>query len=226
MSSEKFFPQNCHQKSSLNIFASCWMLIFCLTAKADCVDLDVPHQHYFSEDSNLSVILIWSHADSKNWQISLDFLFSYSNLVLIYSRSEFDKEFTQRSGSQFSSIWWSDSCYLIRVRISIYREIIIQMKVAFSSFHNCLKQLSYIILYRSLISYAQLYITELVIIFLFFKMKQITVFCASYAIVLKLQKNIKLSENIIVNLLTLSLKKNDLHQAESSSVCWQKSKKI
>jgi len=50
-------------------------------------------------------------------------------------------------------------------------------------------------------------------------MKQIAVFCASYAIVLKLQKNIKLSENIIINLLTLSLKENDLHQAESSSVC-------
>jgi len=57
-------------------------------------------------------------------------------------------------------------------------------------------------------------------------MKQITVFCASYVVVLKLQKNIKLLENIIINLLTLSLKKNDLHQTESSSVCWQKNKKI
>ena len=56
-------------------------------------------------------------------------------------------------------------------------------------------------------------------IFLFFRMKQITVFCASYAVVLKLQKNIKLSENIIINLLTLSLEENDLHQAENSSVC-------
>src|SRR5216117_3243258 len=97
------------------------------------------------------------------------------------------------------------------MRISIYKEIIIQMKVASSSFHSCLKQLSYIILYRSLISCAQLYIAELVIIFLFFRMKQITIFYASYAIVLKLQKNIKLSENIIVNLLTLSLEENDLH---------------
>src|SRR5216117_4309843 len=105
------------------------------------------------------------------------------------------------------------------MRISIYREVIIQMKVAFSSFHYCLKQLSYIILYKNLISCVQLYIAELVIIFLFFRMKQITVFCASYAIVLKLQKNIKLSENIIVNLLTLSLEENDLHQTESSSVC-------
>src|SRR5438034_1838218 len=105
------------------------------------------------------------------------------------------------------------------MRISIYREIIIQMKVASSSFHNCLKQLSYIILYRSLISCVQLYITELVIIFLFFRMKQITIFCASYAVVLKLQKDIKLSENIIINLLTLNLKENDLHQTESSSIC-------
>ena len=93
------------------------------------------------------------------------------------------------------------------------------MKVAPSSFHNCLKQLSYIILYRSLISCIQLYIAELVIIFLFFRMKQVIVFCALYAIVLKLQRDIKLSENIIVNLLTLSLEKNDLHQAESSSIC-------
>ena len=79
------------------------------------------------------------------------------------------------------------------MRIFIYKEIVIQMKVAFSSFHSCLKQLSYIILYRSLISY------------------------------IKLQKNIKFSENIIVNLLTLSLEKNDLHQTESLLVCWQKS---
>src|SRR5207247_8387655 len=105
------------------------------------------------------------------------------------------------------------------MRISIYKEVIIQMKIASSSFHNCLKQLSYIILYRSLISCVQLYIAELVIIFLFFRMKQITVFCASYVIVLKLQRNIKFSENIIINLLTLSLEENDLHQAESLSVC-------
>src|SRR5216117_126757 len=105
------------------------------------------------------------------------------------------------------------------MRIFIYKKVIIQMKVAPSSFHNCLKQLSYIILYRSLISCVQLYIIELVIIFLFFRMKQITVFCVSYAVVLKLQKNIKLSENIIINLLTFSLKKNDLHQTESSSIC-------
>src|SRR5438034_5655007 len=105
------------------------------------------------------------------------------------------------------------------MRISIYKKVIIQMKVASSSFHNCLKQLSYIILYKSLISCAQLYIAELMIIFLFFRMKQIIVFCALYAVVLKLQKNIKLSENIIINLLTLSLEENDLHQAESSSVC-------
>jgi len=57
-------------------------------------------------------------------------------------------------------------------------------------------------------------------------MKQITIFCASYAVVLKLQRDIKLSENIIVNLLTLSLEENGLHQAESSSVCWQESKKV
>src|SRR5436190_14473465 len=104
------------------------------------------------------------------------------------------------------------------MRIFIYKEIIIQMKVTSLSFHNCLKQLSYIILYRSLISCVQLYIAELVIIFLFFRMKQITIFCASYAVVLKLQKNIKLSENIIINLLTLNLEENDLHQAESLSV--------
>ena len=67
------------------------------------------------------------------------------------------------------------------------------MKVASSSFHSCLKQLSYIILYRSLISY------------------------------IKLQKDIKFSENIIVNLLILSLEENDLYQAESLSICWQKS---
>src|SRR5216117_1231247 len=99
------------------------------------------------------------------------------------------------------------------MRIFIYREIIIQMKVASSSFYSCLKQLSYIILYRSLISCMQLYIIELVIIFLFFRIKQIIIFCASYAVVLKLQKNIKLLKNIIINLLTLSLKENDLHQA-------------
>ena len=97
------------------------------------------------------------------------------------------------------------------MRIFIYKEVIIQMKVASSSFHNCLKQFSYIILYRSLISCAQLYIAELVIIFLFSRMKQVAVFCASYAVVLKLQRDIKLSENIIVNLLTLSLEENDLH---------------
>ena len=148
MSSEKLFSQNCYQKSSLNIFTSCWMLIFCLIIKADCVDLDVSHQHYFSEDPDLNAVLIWSHADSKNWQISSDFLFFYSNLVLIYSWSEFSKKFTQRSDSQFSSIWWSDSCYLIRVRTSIYKEIIIQMKVAFLSFHICMQQL----LHRSLLS--------------------------------------------------------------------------
>jgi len=112
------------------------------------------------------------------------------------------------------------------MRISIYREVIIQMKVASSSFHSCLEQLSYIILYRSLVSCAQLYIAELVIIFLFSRMKQVAVFCASYAVVLKLQRDIKLSENIIVNLLTLSLEENGLHQAESSSVCWQESKKV
>ncbi len=67
------------------------------------------------------------------------------------------------------------------------------MKVASSSFHSCLEQLSYIILYRSLVSY------------------------------IKLQRDIKFSENIIVNLLTLSLEENDSHQAESLSVCWQKS---
>src|SRR5205809_8006004 len=105
------------------------------------------------------------------------------------------------------------------MRIFIYKEVIIQMKVASSSFYSCLKQLSYIILYRSLISCAQLYIAELVIIFLFFRMKQIAVFCVSYAVVLKLQRDIKLSENIIINLLILSLEENDLHQAESSSVC-------
>src|SRR5881396_2761281 len=104
------------------------------------------------------------------------------------------------------------------MRISIYKKVIIQMKIISSSFHNYLKQLSYIILYRSLISCAQLYIIELVIIFLFFRMKQIIIFCASYAIILKLQKDIKLSENIIINLLTLSLKENDLYQAESSSI--------
>ena len=75
------------------------------------------------------------------------------------------------------------------MRISIYREIVIQMKVASSSFHSCLKQLSYIILYKSLISY------------------------------IKLQRDIKFSENIIVNLLTLSLEENDLYQAKSLSVC-------
>jgi len=149
MSSEKLFFWNCHQKSSLNIFASCWMLIFCLTVKTNCVDLDVSHQHYFNEDSDLNAVLIWSHADDKNWQINLNFLFFYSNLVLIYSQSEFDKEFTQRSDSQFSSIWWSDSCYLIRVRISIYKKIIIQIKVAFLNFHICVQQL----LHRSLLSH-------------------------------------------------------------------------
>ena len=148
MPSEKPFPRNCHQKSPLNIFTSCWMLIFCLIVKADCVDLDVPHQHYFSEDPNLSAVLIWSHAGGKNWQISSNFLFSYSNLVLIYSRSGFGEESTQRSGSQFSSIWWSDSCYLIRVRTSIYRGVVIQMKVASPSFHICVQQL----LRRSLLS--------------------------------------------------------------------------
>ena len=142
MFSEKLFFWNCYQKSSLNIFASCWMLIFCLIIKVDCVDLDVSHQHYFSEGLNLSAVLIWSHADDKNWQISSDFLFFYSNLVLIYLWSEFDEEFTQRSDNQFSSIWWSDSCYLIRVRISIYRRTVIQMKVASSSFHSCLQQFS------------------------------------------------------------------------------------
>ena len=157
MSSEKLFSQNCHQKSSLNIFASCWMLIFCLTVKADCVDLDVSHQHYFNEDLNLNAILIWSHAGSKNWQINSDFLFFYSNLVLIYSQNEFSKEFTQKSDNQFSSIWWSDSCYLIRVRISIYREIIIQMKVASSSFHICMQQL----LHRSLLSHVVESITHI-----------------------------------------------------------------
>ena len=149
MSSEKLFSQNCHQKSLLNIFASCWMLIFCLAVKADCVDLDVSHQHYFNEDLNLNAVLIWSHADDKNWQISLNFLFFYSNLVLIYLWSEFDKEFTQKSDNQFSSIWWFDSCYLIRMRIFIYRKIVIQMKVASSSFHICVQQL----LCRSLLSH-------------------------------------------------------------------------
>ena len=133
----------------MNIFASCWMLIFCLIIKADCVDLDVSHQHYFNEDLNLNAVLIWSHADDENWQISSNFLFFYSNLVLIYLWSEFNKEFTQKSDSQFSSIWWSDSCYLIRVRTSIYRRIIIQMKVASSSFHICVQQL----LCRNLLSH-------------------------------------------------------------------------
>jgi len=82
--------------------------------------------------------------------------------------------------------------YILRVRISIYKEIVIQMKIASSSFHSCLKQLSYIILYRSLISY------------------------------IKLQRNIKFSENIIVNLLIFSLEENDLYQTESLLICWQK----
>jgi len=49
-------------------------------------------------------------------------------------------------------------------------------------------------------------------------MKQIVIFSASYAVILKLQRNIKLSENIIINLLTLSLEENDLHETESSLI--------
>jgi len=56
-------------------------------------------------------------------------------------------------------------------------------------------------------------------IFLFFRIEQIIVFSTSYAIILKLQRDIKLLENIIINLLTLSLEENDSHEAENSLVC-------
>src|SRR5438034_10396265 len=76
-----------------------------------------------------------------------------------------------------------------------------------------------------LIICAQLYIAELMMIFLFFRMKQIAVFCASYAVILKLQKNIKLSENIIINLLTLSLKKMICIKQKAHQSADKKSKK-
>ncbi len=110
----------------------------------------------------------------KNKEAAYCFSFSLQSFLIVLS-------FNRQVSSIYSK--WE----------SLYREIVIQMKVASSSFYNCLKQLSYIILYRSLISY------------------------------IKLQKDIKLSENIIVNLLIFSLEENDLHQTESSSICWQKS---